>query len=84
MGYRRKTDTTVDIAGFTAIFAFTAHPLWQWVQRFVTRYFTARDTVHLTLSNNLAENARIIDLNSLSDHLISLTLPAMGASLHTC
>ena len=63
------------------LIAFTAHLLWQWVQRFVDKLFYGKRYNSLTALERFSrECTGIIDLNSLSDHLISLTLPAMGAS----
>jgi diguanylate cyclase (GGDEF)-like protein/putative nucleotidyltransferase with HDIG domain len=61
--------------------AFTAHPLWQWGQRLVDKLFYGKRYSSLNALERFSrECTGIIDLNSLSNHLISLTLPAMGAS----
>jgi diguanylate cyclase (GGDEF)-like protein len=63
------------------ILAFTAHPLWQWVQQIVDKLFYGKRYSSLNALERFSQECTgIIDLERLSDHLISLTLPAMGAS----
>ena len=63
------------------LLAFTVNPLWKLIQRTVDRLFYGKRYNSLTALERFShECSNIIDLNSLSNHLISLTLPAMGAS----
>jgi diguanylate cyclase (GGDEF)-like protein len=63
------------------LLAFTAHPLWKFVQKTVDRLFYGKRYSSLTALERFSQECTgIINLERLSDYLISLTLPAMGAS----
>jgi len=63
------------------LLAFTVHPLWHRVQRIVDKLFYGKRYSSITTLERFSrECIGIIELDTLSNHLISLTLPAMGAS----
>lgn len=63
------------------LLAFTVNPLWKFVQKTVDRVFYGKRYSSLTALERFSQECTgIIELESLSDHLISLTLPAMGTS----
>ncbi len=63
------------------LLAFTVNPLWKLVQKTVDRLFYGKRYSSLTALERFSQECTgIIELESLSNHLLSLTLPAMGAS----
>ena len=63
------------------LLAFTVNPLWKLVQKTVDRVFYGKRYSSLTALERFSQECTgIIELERLSSHLLSLTLPAMGAS----